>query len=563
MNSDLTFDVFTTRADTLFGATYCVLAPEHNLVNQITTKQQAEAVKLYKEECAKKSDLERTELATEKTGIWTGAYAINPVNNQEIPIYISDYVLVSYGTGAVMAVPAHDQRDWEFANKFNLPIKRVVEGGDLSKSAYVDDGKHINSEFLNGLNKEEAINKMIEWLEKKAIGKGTIKYRFREWIFGRQRYWGEPIPVVHMEDGTTKLLDEKNLPLVLPELEDYKPHNGQSPLEKADAWKNIVIDGKKGKRETTTMPSSAASSWYFLRYVDPKNNNSIGDPKLLEHWLPVDLYVGGAEHAVGHLLYSRFWNKFLYDKGFAKTEEPFKKLEHVGMVLGSNNEKMSKSKGNVVNPDDIISSYGADVLRLYEMFMGPFQESKPWNESGVDGAKRFLDRVWRIFIEEKRVTDKTNSNIEKIYHQTVKKVTNDYEKLTYNTAISQMMIFINSIANEQEIPREYAEGFVKMLNPIAPFITEEMWALLGHNETITYAEWPTYDEEKTQENDYDLVVQINGKLRDKFLIPMGTNLKEMEKIALELPKIKEFLAGKEVVKIIPIKDRLVNIVIKI
>ncbi|MBR1925824.1 MAG: leucine--tRNA ligase [Clostridia bacterium] len=557
-----TFSVFTTRADTLFGATYCVLAPEHKLIEKITTKEQKSVVDEYVKECAKKSELERTELNKEKTGVFCGAYAINPVNNQKIPIFVADYVLGGYGSGAVMAVPAHDQRDWEFAKKHNLKMVQVVMGGDITKQAFEDDGKHINSGFLNGLNKQQALEKMFEYLEKNKIGKKTTNYKLRDWIFGRQRYWGEPIPVVHMEDGTIKLVKKSELPLVLPELEDYKPQNGQSPLERAEKWKNVVIDGKKGKRETTTMPSATASSWYFLRYVDPQNKTSIGDKKLLDHWLPVDLYVGGAEHAVGHLLYSRFFNRFLSEKGYLSHAEPFKKLVHPGMILGSNSEKMSKSKGNVINPDDVIDEYGCDILRLYEMFMGPITESKPWQIGGIEGVKRFLEKVWKLFVEESVVTDQKTLGLEKIYHQTVKKVTNDYEALSFNTAISQMMIFMNAVQAEKKINKDYAEGFLKLLNPIAPCITEEVWSLFGHKNTISYEPWPTFDEEKTKKETFELVVQINGKVKDKLLAKMNSSEEEIKKIALAQEKIKQATKDKEILKVIVIKNKLVNIVIK-
>ena len=437
------FTVFTTRCDTLFGATYCVLAPEHDLVDKITTEEYKNQVSEYKKICASKSELERTELNKEKTGVFTGAYAINPVNGRKIPIWISDYVLATYGTGAIMAVPAHDERDYEFAKKFNLEIIPVIDGGDISCEAYVGDGLHINSEFLNGLNKEDAINKMIDWLEENNLGTKHINYRLREWIFARQRYWGEPIPIIHLENGQDIL--ETNLPLVLPELEDYSPSkDGASPLEKATDWVNVEVNGIKGKRETSTMPGSAGSSWYFLRYIDPHNDKEIADKKLIEHWMPVDLYIGGPEHAVGHLLYSRMWNHYLHEKGIVNVAEPFQKLFHQGMILGSNNEKMSKSRGNVVNPDDIINEYGADTLRLYEMFMGPLEMSKPWSEQGVAGAHRFIERVYRLYTECK-IKDEENKNLEKIYHQTVKKVTQDYETLNFNTAISQIMIFVNAV----------------------------------------------------------------------------------------------------------------------
>ena len=554
------FTVFTTRCDTLFGATYCVLAPEHELVDKITTEEYKNQVTEYKKICSSKSDLERTELNKEKTGVFTGAYAINPVNGKKIPIWISDYVLASYGTGAIMAVPAHDQRDYEFAKKFNIDIIPVIEGGDISFEAYTGDGLHINSEFLNGLNKEDAINKMIEWLEDNKLGSKHVNYRLREWIFARQRYWGEPIPVIHLENGKD-VLDE-NLPLVLPELEDYSPSKtGASPLDKATSWVNVEVDGIKGKRETSTMPGSAGSSWYFLRYIDPHNDKEIADKKLIEHWMPVDLYVGGPEHAVGHLLYSRMWNNYLYDKGIVNVKEPFKKLVHQGMILGENGIKMGKRYPEyAINPNDVVDEYGADTLRLYEMFMGPLEADKPWSKKGVEGARRFLDRVYRLY--EEKLSNKENKNLEKIYHQTVKKVTEDYESLNFNTAISQMMIFINAVYKEDEFPLEYAINFVKLLNPIAPFITEEIWQMLGHDKTIAYETWPTYDIEKTKEDEFEMVVQVNGKVRGKIVVSMDTSKEEMEVLAKELDNVKKYINGKEIIKIITVPKKLVNIVIK-
>ncbi len=555
---DYEFTVFTTRCDTLFGATYCVLAPEHELVDKISTNKKE--VEAYKKLCASKSDLERTELNKEKTGVFTGAYAINPVNNQKIPIWISDYVLASYGTGAIMAVPAHDERDYEFAKKFNIDIIPVIEGGDISKEAYVGDGLHINSEFLNGLNKEDAINKMIDWLEENNLGYKKINYRLREWIFARQRYWGEPIPIIHLENGKD-ILDE-NLPLILPELEDYSPSkNGSSPLDKATDWVNVEVNGVKGKRETSTMPGSAGSSWYFLRYIDPHNDKEIADKKLIEHWMPVDLYVGGPEHAVGHLLYSRMWNNYLYDKGIVSVKEPFKKLVHQGMILGENGIKMGKRYPEyAINPNDVVDEYGADTLRLYEMFMGPLEADKPWSKKGVEGAHRFLERVYRLY--EEKVKDVTNKNLEKIYHQTVKKVTQDYETLNFNTAISQMMIFVNAVYKEDVFPLEYATNFVKLLNPIAPFITEEIWQMLGHDKTIAYEDWPTYDEEKTKEEEFEMVVQVNGKVRGKIVVSMETSKDEMEVLAKKLDNVKKYIENKEIVKIVTVPKKLVNIVIK-
>ena len=562
-DSEYDFTVFTTRCDTLFGATYCVLAPEHEIVNKITTKECQEAISKYQEECSKKSELERTELNKEKTGVFTGSYAINPVNNKKIPIWISDYVLSSYGTGAIMAVPAHDERDYAFAKKFNLEIIPVLAGGDVSKEAYTGDGVHINSEFLDGLSKEEAINKMIAYLEENKIGSKKVNYRLREWIFARQRYWGEPVPIIHMEDGTMKVLDDSELPLVLPEMDDYKGKNGKAPLENATEWKNVVIDGKKGVRETSTMPGSAGSSWYYLRYIDPHNDKCFADPELLKHWMPVDLYVGGPEHAVGHLLYSRFWNNYLYDKGLVPTKEPYKKLVHQGMILGSNGIKMGKRFPEyVVNPTDVVKSHGADALRLYEMFMGPLEADKPWSNQGLDGAKKFLDRVYRIFEDNKVVVEDT-PNLEKIYHQTVKKVSNDYESMNFNTAISQMMIFVNAIYKEDKISKEYASGFVKLLNPIAPHITEEIWhTFLGHTDTIANETWPSYDETKITEDTYTMVVQVNGKLRGKIDVSSETSKEEMEKLAKGIPNVISFIDGKEIVKVITVPKKLVNIVVK-
>ena len=561
--TDKTFTVFTTRADTLFGATYCVLSPEHELVDQITTADNKEAVKEYKAQAAAKSDLERTELNKEKTGCFTGAYAINPVNGKEIPIWISDYVLATYGTGAIMAVPAHDERDYEFACKFGIDIIPVLKGGDVSKEAFVGDGVHINSDFLNGLGKQEAIDKMIAWLEEKGIGTKKVNYKLREWIFARQRYWGEPIPIVYTEGDEIHVLADEDLPLILPELEDYAPSKtGASPLDKATDWVNTTFEGKKARRETSTMPGSAGSSWYFLRYIDPHNEKEIADPELLKHWMPVDLYVGGPEHAVGHLLYSRFWNNYLYNKGIAPTKEPFAKLRHQGMILGSNGEKMSKSKGNVINPDDMVKEYGADALRVYEMFMGPIDASKPWDPNGIDGSKKFLDRVWRLFIESGKVQEKENKNLEKIYHYTVKKVTNDYENMDYNTAISQMMIFVNNATKEDILPKEYAEGFIKLLNPVAPHITEEIWNRFGHTDTITYEAWPTYDEAKLIEDTIEIPVQINGKVKATVEIAPDASEEEVKQIVHENANVQAQIEGKTIVKEIYVKNKIYNIVIK-
>ena len=548
-NSDKQFTVFTTRPDTLFGATYCVLSPEHELVDVLTTPECKQAVEEYKSMAAAKSDLERTDLNKEKTGVFIGAYAINPVNNKEIPIWISDYVLSTYGTGAIMAVPAHDERDYEFATKFSIDIVPVLEGGDISKEAFTGDGIHINSEFLNGFGKQEAIDKIVSWLEENKIGSKKINYKLREWIFARQRYWGEPIPIVFTEDNKIHVLADEDLPLVLPELEDYAPSKtGASPLDTATDWLNTTFDGKPAKRETSTMPGSAGSSWYFLRYIDPHNDKEIADPELLKHWMPVDLYVGGPEHAVGHLLYSRFWNNYLYNKGIIFTKEPFQKLRHQGMILGTNGEKMSKSKGNVINPDDMVREYGADALRLYEMFMGPIDAAKPWDITGIEGTKKFLDRIWRLYVESDKISNNPNSNLDKIYNYTVKKVTNDYENMYFNTAISQMMIFINTVYKEDSLPVEYAEGFLKLLNPVAPHITEELWNRLGHENTIAYEKWPEYDETKIVENEVEIPVQINGKVKATISVPVDLTESEIKEIVHKNENISNLTNGKTIVK---------------
>ncbi|MCZ0755188.1 leucine--tRNA ligase [Anoxybacillus sp. J5B_2022] len=564
-----TFTVFTTRPDTLFGATYAVLAPEHPLVEKITTPEQKGAVEAYLQQIQSKSDLERTDLAKEKTGVFTGAYAINPVNGEKLPIWIADYVLMSYGTGAIMAVPAHDERDYEFAKKFNLPIKEVVAGGDITKEAYTGDGQHVNSDFLNGLNKEEAIKKMIEWLEANGKGEKKVSYRLRDWLFSRQRYWGEPIPIIHWEDGTMTPVPEEELPLVLPKTDEIKPSGtGESPLANIEEWVNVVDPktGKKGRRETNTMPQWAGSCWYYLRYIDPHNSEQLADPEKLKKWLPVDIYIGGAEHAVLHLLYARFWHKFLYDIGVVPTKEPFQKLFNQGMILGENNEKMSKSKGNVVNPDDIIESHGADTLRLYEMFMGPLEASIAWSTKGLDGARRFLDRVWRLFVEEngelnpKIVENPETDTLERVYHQTVKKVTEDYEAIRFNTAISQLMVFINEAYKAPVLPKAYMEGFVKLLSPVCPHIAEELWEKLGHTNTIAYEAWPAYDEAKLVEDEVEIVVQVNGKVRAKVSVPADASKEQLEQIAMEDAKIKEQIEGKTVRKVIAVPGKLVNIV---
>jgi len=698
------FKVFTTRCDTLFGTTYCVLSPEHELVDKITSEDKKEEVSEYKAICANKSDLERTELNKEKTGVFIGAYAINPVNGKEIPIWISDYVLASYGTGAIMAVPAHDQRDYEFAKKFGIDIIQVLEevtgqkhenetkkesivaivydevnnkyltinwkelggrlfiGGTrkdgesalecalreiteetgyddlefvretfkinhhyyahnkdkyfeiestgllfklksnhqvetnldedekfevewvsedvvlteikdelhsktyqycLNDSAMEGDGTHINSEFINGLNKEDAINKMIEFLTEKDIGSKKVNYRLREWIFARQRYWGEPIPVIHLNDGKDIVLSDEELPLILPELEDYKGRNGKAPLENAVDWKNVVIDGVEGVRETSTMPGSAGSSWYFIRYIDPKNDNEIADRKLMEYWLPVDLYVGGPEHAVGHLLYSRMWNNYLYDKGIVPVAEPFKKLVHQGMILGSNGIKMGKRYPEfVVNPSDVVEKYGADTLRLYEMFMGPIEADKPWSEQGVEGARKFIDRIYRLYTEENKIKAEENNNLVKIYNQTIKKITEDYENLRFNTAISQLMIFINAVYKEQVFPKDMALGFLKLLNPICPFFTEELNEVCNLGDVLCLSTWPVYDETKIIDETFELVVQVNGKVRGKVIANTNSTQEEMKELALAEESVKRHIEEKEIVKVIVVPKKLVSIVVK-
>ena len=561
-DTDKSFIVFTTRCDTLFGATYCVLSPEHPLVDEITTAEQKDAVANYKEVCSKKSDMERTELNKDKTGVFTGSYAVNPVNGVKIPIWISDYVLVTYGTGAIMAVPAHDERDYAFAKKFDLNIIPVIEGGNVEEEAYTGDGVHINSGFLDGLNKQDSIDKMIDWLVENNLGEKKINYRIREWIFARQRYWGEPMPVVHMEDGDIVCLSDEQLPLVLPNLQDYKAHGGAAPLSNAKDWVDVTIDGKNGKRETSTMPGSAGSSWYFLRYIDPKNDEAFCDQELLKHWMPVDLYVGGPEHAVGHLLYSRMWNNYLFDKGLVPTKEPFKKLVHQGMILGANGIKMGKRFPEFcINPLDVINEYGADTLRIYEMFMGPLEADKPWNNRGVEGARKFLDRIYRLF-ENNKIVEKENKNLEKVYHQTVKKVTEDYEKLSFNTAISQMMIFINAVYKEDEMPKEYAEGFTKLLSPVCPFIAEELWEMLGLDDTIAYEAWPKYDEAKTIDDEVEIPVQVNGKLRGKVLVAKDATQEAVAEKAKANEDVLKFIEGKEIVKEIYVPGRMYTIVVK-
>ena len=570
-HADQEIEVFTTRPDTLFGLSYVVLAPELDLVNELVTPEQAAAVKEYQEQTSRRSDLERTDLNKDKTGVFTGAYAINPVNGQEVPIWISDYVLASYGTGAVMAVPAGDQRDWDFATKFDLPIPNIFEGHDTSEEseAFTGDAPHINSDFLNGLNNQAALDAMINWLEDHDCGGKKVNYRLRDWIFSRQRYWGEPIPVIHWDDGETTLVPEDELPLRLPKTDNLEPSGtGESPLANIEDWVNVYDEnGRHGLRETNTMPQWAGSSWYWLRYTDPQNKDAFASKEALDYWSPVDLYVGGAEHAVLHLLYARFWHKVLYDLGYVPTPEPFMKLVNQGMILGANHEKMSKSKGNVVNPDDIVNQYGADTLRLYEMFMGPIEESVPWDEKGLHGSNKWVHRVWRLLMDENnhlrdRVSNYNDGKITKIYNQTVKKVTEDFERMHYNTAISQLMVFVNEAYKVDDLPVEYMEGFVKMISPLVPHMAEEIWSHFHESDTIAYQPWPTYDENELVEDEVDIVVQVNGKVRAKIKMARDIDQQDAEDIALADDNVKAHVAGKEVVKVIVIPNRIVNIVVK-
>ncbi|MGG1635861.1 leucine--tRNA ligase [Paenibacillus sp. MCAF9] len=561
--------VFTTRPDTLFGATYCVLAPEHELVAKIVTAEQKEAVEAYQLAASRKSDLERTDLAKDKSGVFTGAYAINPVNGVKTQIWIADYVLAGYGTGAIMAVPGHDARDWEFAKQFDLPIVEVVQGGDVTKEAYAGDGIHVNSDFLNGLTNEEAIAKMIEHLDASGKGKGKITYRLRDWLFSRQRYWGEPIPILHLEDGTMKTVPEDQLPLLLPDVDAITPSGtGESPLASVTEWVNTIDPetGMKARRETNTMPQWAGSCWYYLRFIDPKNDKQLCSPEKQKQWLPVDLYIGGAEHAVLHLLYARFWHKVLYDIGVVDTKEPFHKLVNQGMILGNNNEKMSKSRGNVINPDDIVNEFGADTLRMYEMFMGPLEATKPWNTNGVEGTYRFLNRVWRLFVNEdgslnaKIGNGETSDAFKRTWHRSIKKITDDYEGLRFNTVISQLMIFVNEAYKTDVLPQAAMEQFVQLISPIAPHIAEELWEKLGRTDSLTYAAFPTFEEAWTVDQEVEIVVQVNGKIADRISIAADMDVAEMESIAKELEKVQELIAGKTIRKVIAVKGKLVNIV---
>lgn len=570
-NTDKKFSVFTTRVDTLYGCTYVVLAPEHPLVKEITTEDQKKSVENYINECQRKSDLERTSLNKEKTGVFTGSYAINPVNGKKVPVFIGDYVLGSYGSGAVMAVPAHDERDYAFALKHNLPIIEVVKGGDISKAAFTGDGVHINSGVADGMMIKEAKEAIVKLLVEKGAGRIKVNYKLRDWIFSRQRYWGEPIPVVHEDDNEYKIhaLDFKDLPLVLPELDDYTPAgDGKPPLSKAKEWLNVDWNGIPCHRETNTMPQWAGSCWYYARYIDPTNENEIGDPKLLEHWLPVDLYVGGAEHAVLHLLYARFWHRFLYDMGIFKCPEPFKKLRHQGIILGADGEKMSKSRGNTVSPDEVINEYGADALRLYELFKGPLDQGLPWNPNGPSGARKFIERIYRLYVDDSlrsRWTKDDYAPLETIYNQTIEKVTHDFEDLHFNTAIASLMVLVNEFYRAERLPVSMLEGLAKMIAPICPHLGEEIWSLMGHKDLIDFEAWPKADSSKSQANEVIYAVEVNGKVRAK--IPFKVNatkeeLEEFKKSCYEIETVKKFTEGKTIVKTIVVPNKIVNIVVK-
>jgi len=570
-NTDKKFSVFTTRVDTLYGCTYVVLAPEHPLVKEITTEDQKESVENYINECQRKSDLERTSLNKEKTGVFTGSYAINPVNGKKVPVYIGDYVLGSYGSGAVMAVPAHDERDYAFALKHNLPIIEVVKGGDISKAAFTEDGVHINSGVADGMMIKEAKEAIVNLLVEKEAGRIKVNYKLRDWIFSRQRYWGEPIPVVHEDDDEYKIhaLDFKDLPLVLPELDDYTPAgDGKPPLSKAKEWLNVDWNGIPCHRETNTMPQWAGSCWYYARYIDPTNENEIGDPKLLEHWLPVDLYVGGAEHAVLHLLYARFWHRFLYDMGIFKCPEPFKKLRHQGIILGADGEKMSKSRGNTVSPDEVINEYGADALRLYELFKGPLDQGLPWNPNGPSGARKFIERIYRLYVDDSlrsRWTKDDYAPLDTIYNQTIEKVTHDFEDLHFNTAIASLMVLVNEFYRAERLPVSMLEGLAKMIAPICPHLGEEIWSLMGHKDLIDFEAWPKADSSKSQANEVIYAVEVNGKVRAK--VPFKVNatkeeLEEFKKSCYEIETVKKFTEGKKIVKTIVVPNKIVNIVVK-
>jgi leucyl-tRNA synthetase len=587
---DWRLDVFTTRPDTLFGATYMVIAPEHPLVDELTKPEHAQQVQQYREQAARKSDLERTELSKEKTGVFTGSFAMNPVNGEQVPIWVADYVLATYGTGAIMAVPAHDERDFEFAQQFGLPIKAVVDPASTvsaaereeilaGKRCFVGDGVAINSGKYDGLSTAEFKEKIAADLESKVLGRKAVNYKLRDWLFSRQRFWGEPFPILHELDadgkptGRVRAVDETDLPVDLPHLEDFKPHGRpEPPLDKAPAdWLYPVVDGKRYKRETNTMPQWAGSCWYYLRFLDPTNDRAPVDTTIEKAWMPVDLYIGGAEHAVLHLLYARFWHKVLYDRGIVSTPEPFQKLVNQGMILGENNEKMSKSRGNVINPDSIVAEYGADSLRLYEMFMGPLEAAKPWSMQGVNGVYTFLNRVWRLVIDERSETMQLNAavidrppnaNENRVLHQTIQKVTDDIRNLAFNTAISRMMEFTNHFTTANERPRQVLEKFVLLLSPFAPHIAEELWRALGHEQSLAHEPWPDFDASLAKEDTVEIPVQINGKLRSKITVPADANGAQLESAARTDERVHELLDGKQVVKTVVVPGRLVNFVVK-
>ena len=597
--SDDYLEVYTTRCDTLFGATYMVIAPEHPLVEKLTTPEQKKAVEEYLEATKHKSDLERTDLAKDKTGVFSGSYAINPINGKKLPIWIADYVLISYGTGAIMAVPAHDDRDWEFAKKFNLPIIEVLKSKvDVQKEAWTEDGEHVNSEWLDGLNKKDAIEKVLEYLEKNHCGHKAVNYKLRDWVFSRQRYWGEPIPLVHCPHCGTVPVPEEELPLTLPKVDKYEPSGtGESPLANVDEWVNCKcpVCGADAKRETNTMPQWAGSCWYYLRYIDPKNDKAFIDEEKEKYWMPVDLYVGGAEHAVLHLLYSRFWHQVLFDIGALHTPEPFKRLVNQGMITSFAYQKqnkslvptdmveerdgkyydmetgeqltqviakMSKSLKNVINPDDFIRDYGADSVRMYEMFMGPLTESKPWATAGFIGVYRFLDRIWRIATEKTITEESPSKEVEKLMHKTIKKVTEDTATLNFNTAISQMMVFVNELNKGETVSKECLEKLTLLLSPYTPHISEELGSMLGHEPSVSKESWPLFDEEKTKDDEIEVVVQINGKVRSKLRVPRETGKDEMLSLAKGDETVKKWTDGKTIVKEIVVPGKLVNIVVK-
>jgi leucyl-tRNA synthetase len=563
-----TIRVFTTRPDTLFGATYMVLAPEHPLVEKVTSAEQREAVDEYRAEATKKSELERTQLEKEKTGVFTGGYAINPVNNETIPIWVADYVMMGYGTGAIMAVPAHDERDFEFAKKFSLEIRTVVQPPKgVDPHGFTGDGISVNSGLITGLPTPEAKKKITDWLEEKRLGKPTVQYKLRDWLFSRQRYWGEPIPIVHCEKCGTVAVPENELPLELPEMKDYTPTgNAEPPLAKATDWVNTKCPccGDPAKRETNTMPQWAGSCWYYLRYIDPNNGAAFVAKDKEKYWMPVDLYVGGAEHAVLHLLYSRFWHKVLFDLGHVSTPEPFMRLVNQGMILGEDNQKMSKSRGNVINPDDVVREYGADAFRMYEMFMGPLEATKPWSTQGLEGVYRFLGRVWRLFCDESGnlIVDASQPDpkLLKVLHHTIKKVGTDTDTLAFNTAVSTMMEFVNAMTAQESRPRKLLEPFVLVLAPYASHLAEELWEKLGHKQSLTNGPWPKYDEALLKEDTVTIILQVNGKLRDRVDVPADTPQAELEKAALANNRVQEFLAGKQVRKVIVVPGKLVNVV---